>query len=314
MDVADLGLITGGLGVYGTDLGILWDNGNGEILAAFGDTYGGPEHADWRFNVLGVTSGRDLALTPLAARADGAPGEFIDRDPGTRREVTVIPTSGVAAAGVNYVHYMSVRHWGPPGVWVTNHSGIAVSDDHGRTWSRPAAARWRNTWRRDHPFQMGAFARHDEYVYLMGTPNGRFGPGRLARVAEDRVAEIGAYQYWTGRGWIGGDPFAATPVLPAPVAELSLCHNGFTDRWLALYLDERRAAIVLRTAAALTGPWTAPVVVVSGRDYPGLYGGFWHPWTTDGASPHFTMSQWGPYNVRLMRMTLDSSGIFRTDD
>ena len=27
-------------GVYGTDLGILWDNGQGEILVVFGDSYG----------------------------------------------------------------------------------------------------------------------------------------------------------------------------------------------------------------------------------------------------------------------------------
>ena len=51
-------------GVYGTDLGILWDNGQGEILVAFGDSYGsgwtspgaGPDHADWRCNVLAVST------------------------------------------------------------------------------------------------------------------------------------------------------------------------------------------------------------------------------------------------------------------
>src|ERR1700753_1810863 len=69
-----------GFGVYGTDLGILWDNGNGEILAAFGDTYGagwvppgaGPDHADWRCNVLAGSTTTDLAgglaLYPVAAR------------------------------------------------------------------------------------------------------------------------------------------------------------------------------------------------------------------------------------------------------
>jgi D-arabinan endo alpha-(1,5)-arabinofuranosidase len=328
--VDDLGMLTGaasanrtgsGFGVYGTDLGILWDDGNGEILVAFGDTYGagwgghgsGPDDADWRFNVLAGSITTDLAggmaLYPVVTRPDGTAGEFLDRDPTVEREATVIPTSGIAAGGVNYVHYMSVRQWGPPGHWHTNHGGIAVSHDFGRTWSRPASARWPNRraglfGRREQSFQLGAFARQGTDVYLMGTPNGRFGAGSLARVDEHHVSDIDRYQYWTGRNWVTGDPFATTPVLSAPVSELSLQHNTFHDRWLAMYLDEHRAAIVLRSAPELTGPWDRATVVVAGADYPGLYGGFLHPWATDGPDVYFTLSQWGPYNVRLMRATL----------
>jgi len=322
--VTEIGLITGEasanrtgtrFGVYGTDLGILWDNGQSEVLVAFGDSYGtgwagsgpGPSDADWRCNVLTGSTTTDLtgglALYPVVTRPDGTAAQILDRDTDVRREETVIPTSGIAAAGVNYLHYMSVRQWGPPGQWHTNYSGIAVSHDFGRTWSKPASARWPN--RRDrHPFQLGAFARQDDHVYLMGTPNGRFGSGCLARVDQRRVAEVAEYQYWTGRDWVA-DPFAARPVLPGPVGELSLQYNTFHRRWLATHLDEHRAAIVLRSAPELTGPWREPVVLVSGRDYPGLYGGYLHPWAVDGPDIYFTLSQWDRYNVLLMRATLD---------
>jgi hypothetical protein len=40
--------------ITGTDLGIMWDNGSGEVLMAFGDTYGycGVRGQQWRYNVL----------------------------------------------------------------------------------------------------------------------------------------------------------------------------------------------------------------------------------------------------------------------
>lgn len=327
--VTEIGAVTGErsanrtgsrFGVYGTDLGIPWDNGQGEVLVAFGDTYGarwgghgtGSDDADWRCNVLAVSTTTDLAgglaLDALVTRPDGTAAQFLPRDRAARRENTVIPTSGITAAGVDYVHYMSVRDWGRPGHWRTNHAGVAVSDDHGRSWRSPRTARWPNRRARDHPFQMGALVHDGDHVCLVGTPNGRFGSASLARVDPDRVSDVDAYQYWTGNGWAGGDPYAAAPVFPGPVGEVSVRHNRLCDRWLALYLDEGRAAIVLRSARELTGPWSEPVTVVSGADHPGLYGGYLHPWGSDGAELYFTMSLWGPYNVTLMRATLDAGG------
>jgi hypothetical protein len=305
--------------VYGTDLGILWDNGYGEVLVAFGDSYGvdwvspgaGPDHADWRYNVLAASTTTDLstgmAIHPVVIRPDGTAAQFLAPDPDTDHEVTVIPTSGTAADGVNYVHYMSVRRWETPGRWRTNYGGIAVSRDRGRTWDKPASARWPNRRRRwrDHPFQMGAFVRDGDHVHLMGTPHGRFGSGCLARIAPDRVSTVDEYEYWTGRRWVPGDPFAARPVLPGPVGELSVRYHEFTGSWLAIHLDESRAAIVLRHAAALTGPWSEPLPIVSGADHPGLYGGYFHPWA-EGPDLYFTMSRWGPYHVTLMRLTLSA--------
>lgn len=303
-------------GIHGTDLGILWDNGAGEILVAFGDTYGrgwggdgaGPADADWRYNVLAVSSNRDLesglVLDSVVSRKDGTAARILGPDPDLSVEATVIPNSGIAVGGYNYLHYMSVRRWGAPGGWHTNYGGIAVSSDGGRTWSKPREARWLNSAGWDHPFQICAFVRRGAHVYLMGTTNGRFGPAHLARAKPHDVLDARAYQYWTGDGWHAGDPYRAAPVLTGPVGELSVAHNDHFGQWFALHLDEYRAAIVLRRAAELTGPWSEGEVVVSGSDYPALYGGYLHPWACGGARVYFTMSQWGPYNVTLMRADL----------
>lgn len=309
--------------ITATDLGILWDDGCGGVLAAFGDTYGegwgghgaGPDSADWRYNVLAHSTDTDLdsglRFDWVVEREDGSAGQILGADNSGIVEHTVIPTAGIAVNGRNFLHYMSVRRWGTPGRWRTNYGGLAYSDDGGHTWTKSATAVWPNRrtgrWlpRGGHPFQMVGFAGVlDGRVHLLGTPNGRFGAGHLARVRADDLLEPAAYEYWTRTGW-AGDPFAAEPVLSAPVAELSVQYNSCFDQWFVLHLDEHRAAIVLRTAPELTGPWTNGEVVVSGRDYPALYGGFQHPWAADRTSIYFTMSQWDPYNVFFFRADLE---------
>jgi hypothetical protein len=298
-------------GIHGTDLGILWDNGQGKLLVAFGDTYnehwGGHEvplvrAADWRCNVLATSTDRDLDqglnLDGVVAREDGTARQFIESDHEVE-EVTTIPNSGIAVDGYNYVQYMSVRKWRPDG-WDTNYGGIAVSADGGTTWTKPKTARWPNTPQGDDPFQICAFATDSTHVYLVGTTNGRFGDAYLARCRKWDVLTPSAYEYWTG-DW---GPGPATPVMSGPVGELSVTYNQHFGMWLAMHLDETRAAIVLRTAPELTGPWTDGQVLVSGRDVPALYGGYFHPWGKDGTAVYWTLSQWGPYNVSLMRTDL----------
>ncbi|WP_019853008.1 DUF4185 domain-containing protein [Actinopolyspora mortivallis] len=311
-------------GVHATDLGIPWRARDGGVLVAFGDTYGagwgghgpGPPEADWRFNVLahGTDAGLDsgLVLDCFVARPDGTAAQVI---PPWRpsEEHTVIPTSGISVGGREYLHYMSVRRWGKPGRWRTWHAGLACSDDGGRTWSKPRGAVWPNRrggpvsrpWRRNtHPFQLVAFAGVlDGWVYLLGTPNGRYGDGRLARAPADALLEPRAYQYWNGRSF-GTEVRAAAAVLGGPVGELSVRYNSFFGRWLATHLDERRAEIVLRTAPSLIGPWTDGQTLVSAEEYPALYGGFQHPHGCDRPRIYFTVSHWWSYNVDLFRAEL----------
>ena len=297
--------------VYATDLGILWDDGDGGVLAAFGDSYGagwsapgaGPRHADWRCNVLAQTPREEprdgLMLHEWVQDAPGHAAQVLPR--GSRaREETVIPPAGIAHAEVQYLHAMSMRGWDGPGRWRTNHAALWSSHDCDRSW-RPTGVRWspRRWWRPDGSrFQMGAFTRDGPHVLLFGTPAGRFG----RRTSRGRPT-FGCGRTSTAPGWVDS-PAAARPVMSAPVAELSVLYHRPSAQWMALTLDEHRAAIVLRTAPAPTGPGSRGEPVVTGEQYPQLYGGHLHPCSADG-DLYFTMSQWGPYNVRLMRTELE---------
>lgn len=298
--------------IFATDLGIPWDAGDGRVLVAFGDTYGhgwggsgpGPGDADWRCNVLGWSFARDLAggmpLDGVVARPDGSAAQVLPKGGG--REITVIPNSGVTVDGVHYLHYMSVREWTRPGMWKTNHAGLAVSHDGGWTWEKPRDARWSNRWG-DNRFQLAAFARADDHVYLLGTTNGRYGDAYLARADPAALPDVRSFEYWTGSGW-SRRRRAAVAVAAGPMGEMSLGFHRTLGRWLLMHLDETRRGIVLRSAEELTGPWTPGEVVVSGDEYPAIYGGFLHPWSLDGPDLYYLVSQWGPYNVFLTRSRL----------
>ncbi|WP_341273151.1 DUF4185 domain-containing protein [Herbihabitans rhizosphaerae] len=244
-----------------------------------------------------------LLFDEVITRRDGMAGQILARDR-RRDEVTVIPNSGIFVDGRHFLHYMSVRKWNEPGHWRTNYAGLAVSSNGGRTWSKPRSATWINRAEGDHPFQICAFAHDEAYVYLVGTTNGRFGPAYLARVTPPEILDARAYEYWNGREWSRGNEFDAVPVLPGPVGELSIVYNSHFGQWLALYQDEERAEIVLRTAGELTGRWSEPATVLTGAEYPGLYGSFLHPRSADGPAMYFTMSQWGPYNVFFFKSAL----------
>ncbi|TDT30914.1 DUF4185 domain-containing protein [Naumannella halotolerans] len=304
--------------IHGTDLGFIWDAGPGadgrpRCLVMFGDTYGqgwgpagaGPSSANWRKNVLlsstdtDFTDGLqfDAAVTRNGQRSAS---QLISSLP-KPVEHTVIPNSGITVHGVHYVHWMSVLSWLGPGRWRTSHAGLAVSVDDGLTWHKRRPLWWNPSGR--NRFQIGCFAADADWVYLFGTTNGRYGPAYLSRV---RPAEItsGPYTYFDGQGWVGSRR-RARPVLSGNVGELSVMpHERYG--WLAMHLDETRGEILLRQAPAVTGPWTEGVPVATFAQYPGLYGGFIHPWTVGADDPaiYWTMSRWGDYDVFWMRTEL----------
>jgi hypothetical protein len=301
--------------VMGTDLGIMWDDGRGRTLTAFGDTFGqgwiGPggkgSNRDWRSNTLATSTDRNLAdgmhFDSMVTDRPGHAKELLYSKKISGQEMTVIPTGAVSVGARQYMAYMSVKQWSAtPGEWDTNYSGMAYSDDGGRTWVKDAATRWANTGGND-PFQMIALAHRDGYVYAFGTPDGRSGAAHVARVPEKAVLNKAAYQYWTGLGWSTGADSQAAGIVGSPVAELSVMYNNYTGRWLMSYLDASTGDIMLRQASTPSGPWQTERVLASQNDYPDLYGGFLHPWSS-GPDLYFTLSEWGPYNVYLMRVSL----------
>lgn len=301
--------------VWGTDLGIIWDAGDGRALIAFGDTYGmgwggfggGPRHADWRSNVLAVSRDRNpadgLSLDMILDRPGHAleilPGKKINED-----EETIIPTAGISVGKRQILHYMSINFWPPFRPWVTNYAGLAYSDDGGQTWVKAPSAIWRNDAHNHNNFQMAALVKDDKWVYWFATRAGRQSAVYLARVAHSKVLEKNAYRYWNGSGFDTADEKEAQPIVPRAVSELSVAYNRHFRRWLMTYLDPQRQVIVMRDAPALTGPWTGEKILLREREYPGLYGGYIHPWFDDKAEMYFMLSEWPLYNVSWMRAAL----------
>ena len=307
--------------VKGTDLGIMWADDRGQILAAFGDTFGpgwagpgtgfgDPATIDWRSNTLARSSDRNpargMTFTDFVADRPGHAKELL---PSLKRdgiEVSKIPTGGVNVGGRNYLAYMSVRHFGQPGHWITNYSGIAYSDDGGQSWVAAPATLRPNNPTSDDKFQMIAFARRDGFVYAFGTPNGRFGNAYVARVPEKQLLNPLAYEYWTGTAWRLGASVLASPIVDGPIGELSVRYDEILRSWEMMYLDEAREEIVVRLAPQPTGPWGTPIPVATSRQYPHLYGGFLNP-DSRGTDIYFTMTQYDRYNVSLMRAKLPVS-------
>ncbi|MDQ3762086.1 MAG: DUF4185 domain-containing protein [Actinomycetota bacterium] len=306
--------------VKGTDLGIMWADEGGEILAAFGDTFGpgwtgpnsdqaDPAAIDWRSNTLARSTDRNPANGMSFTFVTDRPGHAKELLPSLKQngvEMTKIPTGGVNVGGRNYMAYMSVRKFTEPGQWITNHSGIAYSDDGGQNWKDVPSTHRPNTTALDDKFQMIAYARGRGFVYAFGTPNGRFGDAHVARVPERRLLDKSAYEYWNGTAWQRGDSTIATPIVHGPVGELSVRYDQVLKSWQMMYLDESRGAIVLRLAQQPTGPWGDPVIVATSEDYPHLYGGFLHP-DSKGRDIYFTMTQYDRYNVSMMHAQLPAN-------
>jgi hypothetical protein len=309
--------------VKGTDLGIMWTDERGEILAAFGDTFGpgwagissgfaNPGTIDWRSNTLARSTDRNpsngMSFNDYVTDRPGHAKELLPSLKKDGVEMTKIPTGGINVDGRNYLAYMSIRSFTHPGEWLTNHSGIAYSDDGGQNWKDAPSARRPNTAGFDDQFQMIAFAQRDGFVYAYGTPNGRFGDAHVARVPHQQLLNQSAYEYWTGKGWQRGSSAIATPIVGGPVGELSVRYDQTLKSWEMMYLDESRKEIVVRLAPQPAGPWSAEIPVATSREYPDLYGAFFDP-DSKGADLYFTMTQYGNYNVMMMHAKLPASAI-----
>jgi hypothetical protein len=317
--------------ITGTDLGIMWDNGdpgNNQVLMAFGDTIGycSVRGRQWRYNTMFRTDDRSLAKTisipngvvnnqysgsPLWAPALSK--QIINSIKFAPSETGIIPTSGVSVGKTQYLSFMSIRSWDNPGSWTTNFSAVAVSPDNGEHWGvypqsiRPASpdAVPRVPYAPgDEKFQVGSFLKPgDGYLYSYGTPSGRSGPAFVSRVPQGLVPELSRYEYWDGGNWVPNNPGAAQPVIPASVGEMSVQYNTYLKQFLALYCNGNND-VVARTAPAPQGPWGPEQLLVSSGDYPGgIYAPFLHPWST-GKELYFNLSLWSAYNVMLMKTVL----------
>ena len=302
---------TGNYNVLGTDLGIMWDNGNGEMLTAFGDTAGvglpnmlsGSTWA-WRSNILMRSHTRNpdagIFFDSVVRDMFGQARDLIPSPKIPFVEISRIPTAGISVGGVQYMSLMSVQSWDEPGAWTTNFSGLAASADNGETWADLGTTRRPNDGGNT-KFQMNAFTKADGWVYEYGTPSGRNQAASVARVREADIQNLGEYEYWDGGRWVKGDVNAAAPIANG-VGELSVKWNDYLGQYVMLTTDSQNS-VVMRKAPAPEGPWTDPEVLIDTRELPTAYAPAIFPYQT-GRDLYFLTTVHSQYNVVLMRTTL----------
>ncbi len=301
--------------VGGTDLGIVWEISEGRYGMFFGDTFGadftpnftspGPNGGSWRSNVLLFSDDTHLEdglkISGAATDESGRARQICYSAHVTNGsgDYTSIPTAAVHANGREYVHYFNMRDWNG---WITNFSGMYRSTDGGGTWDQVAGIRWGS----DSFFGQGGFCNiGDGFVYMIGTQTGRSSKPKLARVAEASIEDQSEYEFWTGTTWKKGDESAAVTLIDDIAGELSVEFLPEFNKWVILYFNAPRYEITFRYADAITGPWSDPLTVATGTDYPQLYGSFIHPLSkNEGGKLYFIMSMWLPYNTYLMSLDI----------
>lgn len=297
--------------VLGTDLGIMWDDGHGQMMTAYGDTAGvglpnllaGSIWA-WRSNILlrSHTQNPVNGIYYDSVVRDGL-GQAKDLVPSPKIpfiEISRIPTAGIAANGAQVMSLMSVKTWDADGKWRTNFSGLAVSGDNGENWAELPATRRPNEGANGN-FQMNAFLKANGFIYEYGTPAGRNHHGFVARVREHDITNLGAYEYWNGKDWKSHDVRAAAPIVGG-VGELSVMWNQYLHRFVMLTTDPWNS-VVMRTAGSPEGPWDAPRVLIDTRALPSAYAPMIFPYQT-GRDLYFLTTVHSQYNAVLMRTTL----------
>ena len=322
---------TSQVGIGGTDLGHMV-NHNGKTYFLFGDTFaseasagsGGP---DWRNNVMAystdTTPANGVTFDGWITRADGTAKQVIT--PGTA-PTTYIPTGAISVGDKIYAWYMHVSNWSTG--WTLSHAGLASWREGDSQFTTVPNYRFENPAGGAYTTANGTVGGNfgmvaasyrspleisgDDHIYLWGTPGGREGGVKLARVLPNQIENLSAYQYFNGT--VGGFPqwtgseYSGEKIVASSVGEMSVMYNEAVGAWTMMYIAGGAAPdFEIRQAPQPWGPWSAPVRVADHFQAPGgLYSPYMNPlYVEDGGKTlYFTMSLWNPYDVYLAKVSL----------
>jgi hypothetical protein len=268
--VEDLGTLPLPSRAVGRDGGLAGALG-GQLLWTFGDTFlSQPNHLD-HSSVLSATSGWSTIAAPLelVQSMDGdEPAQLV---PYTADElaanqadalngwalwpgalVPIDDTTGIVA--FQHVRRMSGSGFASDGIGVVRvHAGDPVGvREPGLVFELP-----------DTLFvPQFASAGH---VYAWGCDQVGFLDFRckLARVEPARVADRSAWTFYDGSGW-QADIGRAAYVIDRTAGGPSVSYNAHLGRYLAVSCEVVSSTVLLRTADAIEGPWSAGVEIVAG--------------------------------------------------
>lgn len=255
----------------------------------FGDTIEGPFDSIRGFELTEVLSNTG-AIVPLQDLSDGvrefryltdASGsrarqliEFVAPEHKSRQRLWAI--HGAHTGGHLYLYYHRITMDPTLDVFETftlDGMGVARADDEYRFERLRAPDGTFEWWKGDQP-GFGVWVQpHGEHLYLWGSiqPESKSaGDMYLARVRPEQVADLAAYEYLVQAPTLAepdvepvwAAEFTPTACLFSDVPnEMSSSWNEHLGAFVSLTTYQRDNILVIRTAPALTGPWSEPQVV-----------------------------------------------------
>jgi len=258
----------------------------------YGDTIlavEGEDGTSWRHNSWSMTDDLDATdgITGFTESVDalGAPREFFPpteaerafneahseaiqgedcADPcGARWALWPGPLVEDAARGRALILYQKI--YGEPGEWNFHGVGMGIATWEGVT---EPVVRHEVSPEADHPTllfhegerQFGSAAVvSEDFLYLFGCHEGGFEkPCRLARVALADALDRVAWRFYAGDDTWSNAPNDAVDLFDG--MDMTTVHwNESLSLWVALYSPGFENRVKLRTAPALTGPWSAAI-------------------------------------------------------
>ncbi len=255
----------------------------------YGDTilaFAGEDGTSWRNNTGSVTADFDATdgVTGFVQEVDGlgAPREFFPRTAdeaefndahsevlhgdqceapcGARFALWPGPLVADPARDRALIFYTEI--YGEPGEWNFHSVGMGIATWAGldqpvdRPVIDPGAAHPTLLFGEGEPMYASAAAVKDDTLYAFGCDSDGFGkPCRLARVALAEVLNRDAWRYYAGGDRWSEEPGDAIGLFDG--MDMTTVHySPRFERWLAFYSPPFANRVALRSAPALTGPWS----------------------------------------------------------
>jgi hypothetical protein len=336
------------IGLKGTDLGVSFPVGQ-DLVFLFGDSWT-TDGQNWNDDSAArISAAPPPAGVPQLAwfETPPTPTRSVFRFlsllvPGLDTGGMDVPLDGISWNGTTYVFWDS--GWDPT---AGRHSISALSHTSGEDFANLVL---------DHAVVSDKFinvsvALEGSTVWIFASGAYRKSAAYLATVDISTLADRASWRYFqgvvNGAPQFGAGEASAVPLFPENcIGELSVRKHPTLGIWLMTYNCASPRGIVLRTAPAPWGPWSATPTLIfdPGRDadhgyehfmhaqdsftgyddglaepgredeWGGEYGPYLIPqWFTDGPAPGlhtivYTMSSWNPYAVHLMRTVLAVPG------
>ncbi len=211
----------------------------------------------------GVSTGAPVPALNYLAEENGLPLPLLSGGPGEYSQARRFwPRSGFCSAEKCWVFYSIMNNYGAdPYDYFRVGQGVAVSQKPEGVYRKARAAGSYFLWNDIEPaFGSALFKDEDGWVYVYGrviTAPGEYGAA-LARVKPAQLDAPEKYSYYSvdaASGSWTADLSEASVVLDRMPEDFSVSYNEFLNSYLAVFMDEKGAAVYARQARYPWGPW-----------------------------------------------------------